>query len=162
MATKFNYDNKEYAQFVKKQLNIINDLEDDVKVDYYAALTRCMLLTDLECDLYFKLVQMLRQCTTDELEYIKQCPVDIRAENTAMISILILSGLFCQGGEGNGKATYVLTDLAKALKRCCLNFNDESLKIPYYSGYNTLDAIPQMEPITTEEIDAMFDVGEEK
>jgi len=162
MATKFNDANEDYVKFVKHQLNIINDLEDDIKVDYYAALTRCLLLTNLERDLYYKLVQILRQYTTDELEFIKQCPVDIRSENSSMVSILILGGLFCQDSEGNGKAVYVLTDLAKALKKCCLNYGDENLKIPYYSGYRNLEAIPQMEPATTEDIDAMFDFGEEE
>lgn len=162
MATKFNDDNKDYAHFVKKQLNIVNDLEDDIKVDYYANLTRCLLLTDLESDLYFKLVQILRQCTTDELEFIKQCPNDMRTKNTSMVSVLILNGLFCQGNAGNGRVEYVLTDLAKALKSCCLNFNDENYKISYYCGYHNLEVIPQMEPIDNEKVNEMFDASKVK
>ena len=53
MAEKFNNDNNSYTAFVKKQIHLINEIDDDQKVDYFAALTRCFLLTQLEEGLFF-------------------------------------------------------------------------------------------------------------
>lgn len=48
MAAKFNDDNKKYNKFVKRLIHLLDQLDDDQKVDYFAALTRAFLLTDLD------------------------------------------------------------------------------------------------------------------
>ena len=58
MASQFNNDNEKYAEFVKKQIYLIDKLEDDMKVDCFAILTRCLLLQEIEISLYFKLAQL--------------------------------------------------------------------------------------------------------
>lgn len=70
MASRFNNDNAKYTKFVKKQVYIIDKLDDDRKVDYFALLTRCMLLQELDIALYFKLAHIINQCTSFELEYV--------------------------------------------------------------------------------------------
>ena len=76
MASQFNNDNEKYAEFVKKQIYLIDKLEDDMKVDCFAILTRCLLLQEIEISLYFKLAQIINQCTPFELEYIRKIGIN--------------------------------------------------------------------------------------
>ena len=76
MASKFNYDNGDYAKFVKKQIHLINEINDDKKVDYFAQLTRCYLLTEMEAALFYKLARFLTMCTPEELDYIASFDYD--------------------------------------------------------------------------------------
>ena len=62
MAAKFNDDNKKYNKFVKRLIHLLDQLDDDQKVDYFAALTRAFLLTDLDKYLFFKLSKYLEMC----------------------------------------------------------------------------------------------------
>ena len=59
MAGKFNEENMDYEKFVKRQIHLINEINDDKKVDYFAQLTRCYLLTEMENALYYKLARFL-------------------------------------------------------------------------------------------------------
>lgn len=153
MAEKFNYDNKEYNIFVKKQIHLINGLDDDMKIDYFASLTRCFLMTNLNQELFFKLAKFLSTCTVAELEFIKSKPMDFKSENTAMISILYQSGLFSQEEKENGGAKYVFSDFAKALKQNCLNFNEGIGAQERYCAYEQLEPLSIAEPATWEDIE---------
>ena len=55
LAARFNGDNSKYTEFVKKLIYTIDKIDDDEKVDRFANLTRCFLLTDLQPELFFKL-----------------------------------------------------------------------------------------------------------
>ena len=57
MSMKFSEDNSEYEAFVKRQIHLINEMNDDRKIDYFAMLTRCFLLTDMESALFYKLAR---------------------------------------------------------------------------------------------------------
>lgn len=125
MAQKFSKDNEAYAAFIKRQIHLIDALDDDMKVDYFAALTRCFLLTDLDGGLYFKLCKFLSICTPEELAFIEKCPYDFKGSNTAIISALFQYGLFTQDGDNEtGETYYILSEFAKALKQNCLNYDD--------------------------------------
>ena len=150
MAEKFNCDNKKYSNFVKKQIHLINEIDDDVKIDYFASLTRCYLMTSLEQELFFKLAKILTNCTLSELEFIKTTPYNFTSENNAMISILYQSGLFSQKDTGDGKFIYAFSDFAKALKQNCLNF-DEGLGLQErLCGYDQIQPLSIVEPATWE------------
>ena len=71
MSAKFTNDNSDYEAFVKKQIHLINEMNDDKKIDYFAMLTRCYLLFEMEDALYYKLARFINICTPEELEYIK-------------------------------------------------------------------------------------------
>ena len=117
MAQKFNDDNKDYAAFVKRQIHLIDALDDDRKVDYFAALTRSFLITGLDKELYFKLCKFLSICTPEELLFMEQCSYDFKSGNTAMISSLFQYGLFTSGSDNEtGGTYYLLSDFAKTLK----------------------------------------------
>lgn len=145
MSEKFNFDHAEYNMFVKRQIHLIDELNDDLKVDFFAALTRCFLLTNLNRDLYFKLAKLLSVCTYMELEFLKSINIDFSSKNTTMISLLYQNGLFEQKERDDGGITYVLSDLAKALKQNSLNF-DEGL-----SGENRLVSLEQLTPLSIAE-----------
>ena len=57
-------------------------------------LTRAFLLTTLERDMYFKLAKIITMCTSFELGYLKELPLDFESENNTWISSLQLYGLF--------------------------------------------------------------------
>lgn len=102
MAEKFSEGNSDYKTFVKKQIHLVNEMNDDLKIDYFANLTRCYLLTDLEDALYYKLVRFISICTPEELEYIKAFGYNRKAELNAVISSLYQYGLFDQKEKKQG------------------------------------------------------------
>lgn len=158
MAQKFEKDNKNYAVFVKRQIHLINNLDDDMKIDYFAALTRCLLITDLNESLYFKLCKFLSICTPDELMFIKNCEYDFRGNNNTIISVLFQYGLFTQIEEQETiKTYYVLSDFAKALKQNCLNFNDGLHEKSRLISYEQLAPLNIPEAITKADIDKLFE-----
>lgn len=159
LAQKFNNDNKEYAVFVKKQIHLINSMDEDLKVDYFAALTRCFLLTDLQQPLFFKLSKFLISCTAEELAYIRDCPENYSSDNTAMVSSLYQNGLFMQATkqDGSGEACYVLSDFAKALKQNCLNFDEGLNGASRLVGYDQLAPWNISEPVSNTEWEEMLE-----
>lgn len=145
MAEKFSKGNSDYKQFVKKQIYLVNEMNDDLKIDYFANLTRCYLLTDLEDALYYKLVRFISMCTPEELEYIKAFDYDRKAELNAVISSLYQYGLFNQQEKEQEGVDYVLSDFAKALKDNSLNFNEG------LNGKNRILAYDQISPLSIAE-----------
>lgn len=154
LAQKFSEDNEDYVAFVKRQIHIINALDDDMKIDYFAALTRCFLLTDLDCGLYFKLCKFLSICTPEELVFIEKCPYDFKSKNTAIISALFQYGLFTQDEDSEtGETYYILSDFAKALKQNSLNFEDG------VRGQTRLISYKQLTPLNLQEAATNSDVS---
>lgn len=157
MAQKLNKDNKEYATFVKRQIYLINALDDDLKIDYFSELTRCFLTTDLDSTLYFKLCKFLSTCTPEELFFLEKCKYDFKGKNNANISSLFQYGLFTQIEEdGTCETFYVLSDFAKALKQNSLNYKDESHGNTRLISYEQLAPLNLPESATTADIDEMF------
>lgn len=154
MAQKFSEDNEAYVAFVKRQIHLIDALDDDMKVDYFAALTRCFLLTDLDGGLYFKLCKFLSICTPEELVFIEKCPYDFKSSNTAIISALFQYGLFTQDEDSEtGETYYILSDFAKALKQNSLNFEDG------VHGQTRLTSYKQLAPLNLQEAATNADIS---
>ena len=156
MAAKFEMDEPSYDAFVKRQIYLINELNDDMKVDYFSSLTRCFLLTSLSQELYFKLAKLISACTPFELEYIQEKNIDFSSKNTPMISLLYQNGLFDQSEKEDGSVEYVFSDLAKALKQNSLNFDDGlngQLRLLTIDGMNPRN-IP--EPTNWQEIEEIL------
>ncbi len=139
-AAKFEKDNTLYFDFVKKQISIINSIDEDEKIDFFSQLTRCFLLCEIDRVLYFKLVYLLKNCTVDELEYLKKREMSEKSENNMWVSVLSLQGIFVQQQDDNGNVVYVLSDIGKYLKMCSLNFDDGSKSIS--KKYEALNALP--------------------
>lgn len=160
MAGKFNEDNKDYEKFVKKQIHLINEINDDKKVDYFAQLTRCYLLTEMEDSLYYKLARFLIMCTPEELDYIAFFDYEETTNLTAMVSSLYQYGLFEQKEKQNGGVDYVLSGFAKALKYNSLNFNEGTSERNRIVSYSQIDPLSISEPMTWEDIDNVFSKNE--
>lgn len=157
MSEKFTRDNKAYESFVKKQIYLIDEMNDDSKIDYFAMLTRCYLLCDMENALFFKLARFISICTPEELEYVKEFDYDRKSEINTVISSLYQYGLFDQVEQEHGRACYGLSGFAKALKSNSLNF-DEGLKgRERFLSYDQIPPLNIAEPMTDEDIDSLFD-----
>lgn len=154
-AAKFENDDDRYCGFVKKQVALVNSIEEDEKIDYFAQLTRCYLLCEIDSALYFKLVHLIKNCTADELKYVEKTELTAKLDNNLWISVLLLQGLFVQEQDINHNTMYVLSDIGKYLKYCSLNFDDNLVFIN--KKYEDLGALPQMEPISLKEMDGILD-----
>lgn len=141
MAGKFSEDNKDCERFVKRQIHLINEIDDDKKVDYFAQLTRCYLLTEMDNALYYKLAKFLILCTPEDLDYIVSFDYEGTTKLTAMVSSLYQYGLFEQQEKQHGGVSYALSGFAKALKYNGLNFNEGT------SGEKRMVSYSQMAPL---------------
>ena len=156
MSAKFSEDNSEYEAFVKKQIHLINEMNDDRKIDYFAMLTRCFLLTDMEDALYYKLARFRNICTPEELEYIKSFDYDKKSEINAVISSLYQYGLFDQAEKEHGGVDYVLSGFAKALKDNSLNFDEGLHGRVRILSYEQIPPLNIAEPATWNDIDSII------
>ena len=156
MAGKFNEDNKDYEKFVKRQIYLINEINDDKKVDYFAQLTRCYLLTEMENALYYKLAKFLVMCTPEELDYIASFGYEETTNLTVIVSSLYQYGLFEQQEKQHGGVDYVLSGFAKALKYNSLNFNEGISGRNRIVSYSQIAPLSISEPMTWEDIDNVF------
>lgn len=154
MASRFNGDNKKYVEFVKRQIYFIDAIEEESKIDWYAMLTRCWILQEMENSLYFKLAQFLKQCTHYELEYIREMDFDDKKVNNTMVSSLYQYGLVEQKSSET-EVYYVLSGFGKALKGNCLNYSDD-INCEVYRLYNEVDPIPISEPLLPREVDQIL------
>lgn len=146
MAAKFYDGEKKYTEFVKRQIYLINEIDDDKKIDYFAALTRCFLLTDLQLDLYFKLAKYLVMCTPEELDFLRNISMSCRETNSALISSLYQYGLFTHDENiGVNGARYILSDFGKALKQNSLNYEES------FSGEKRRTSYGQLAPLSIAE-----------
>ena len=160
MAEKFCLDNGDYEKFVKKQIHLINEINDDKKVNFFAQLTRCYLLTDMEDALYYKLARFLTMCTPEELEYIALFDYEEKTALTAMVSSLYQYGLFDQQEKEHGGVDYVLSGFAKALKSNSLNFDEGMSGRTRIVSYSQIAPLSIAEPATWEDLDRVFNDNE--
>lgn len=156
LSAKFSEDNKGYKEFVKKHINLINSIELDDKVDYLSNLTRCFFLFDMDVPLYFRLTRFIENCTSDELEFLRDLTYDARLENNAVVSILIIQGLIIQEQDEQNHTHYVLSSFGRLLKKCALNFREDGCVINGSLKYKDIAGIPQMEPVASEDIDDLI------
>ncbi len=147
LASKFDCDNNGYQKFVKKQIHLINEINDDKKIDYFAQLTRSFLLTDMEEALFHKLSKFLTLCTPEELDFIASFGYEGKTELSAIVSSLYQYGLF-EHRVKNGGVDYVLSGFAKALKINCLNYYDESSGRERAISYKEIPPLNITEPTT--------------
>lgn len=155
MSEKFTKNNSCYESFVKKQINLVNEMNDDKKIDYFASLTRCFLLNEIENDLYYKLARFINMCTSDELDYIRDFDYNNRSKINAVISSLYQYGLFEQS-ESNDGTDYVLSGFAKALKNNCLNYDEGLNSRDRILSYDQIPPLNIAEPTSFKKIDEMF------
>jgi len=156
-AEKFEEDNNQYVGFVKRLLSLIDLVDTDEKVNYVANLTRCFLLYGMEKDLYFRLAKFIQDNTAEEILFLKNMKYDQHMKNDSRISLLILQGIIIQEQDEKSHTSYVLSSFGKALKKCSLNFSEDSDISDMPLEYDSIDAIEQMEPMTWEQTREIVD-----
>lgn len=155
MAEKFNHDSNRYTVFIKKQIHLINAIDDDKKIDYFSSLTRCFLMTSLDENLFFKLSKFIVICTSDELQFIEDISYTYKHKNTAIISSLYQYGLFIQGNHyDQGDVMYELSDFGRALKQNSLNFDDGLKGDNRITSFEMISPLNFMERVDDEEFAA--------
>lgn len=153
MSNKFSGDNADYNAFVKRQMQLIDKIDDDAKVDYFSNLTRCFLLTEMNVVLYYKLANFLNLCTSEELNYIKDFRSDKKSSLNVMIASLYQYGLFEQDGTD-----YVLSDFGKALKADSLNFDEPAMCRNRILTYDQMKPLNIAGPISVDEIQGIMNM----
>lgn len=151
MIAKFEETYGEYSDFVKTQMHIIDKINDDKKIKYYANLTRSLLLNNIPLTLYYKLVQIMDSCTVDELEFIKTRKLKRLDYDIRIFSLKIL-GLVEQDQEDD-KVFFVFTSLATALINYALadDLNNEPIH-----RYEDLVPPDPVSYATDDDINALF------
>lgn len=150
MIEKFEESYCEYSEFVKTQMHIIDKINDDKKIEYCAKLTRSLLLNNIDLTLYYKLIQIMDNCTVDELEFLKSNKLE-RIKYNIRIYYLSTLGLVSQEQE-DANVYFVLTSLAKTLREYGLSDNLKNVPIKYID----LEPPELTRDTTNDEIDEMF------
>lgn len=156
MSEKFYDDDDKYKEFVKRQMNLINEINDDLKIDYFSMLTRSFLYTDMDQLLYLKLAKFLTICTPGELDFLRDVRYDDKLSNSMMASSVYQYGLLMLEYQEDGSPRFVLSDFGKALKQNSLNFDDG------INGQNRIVSYDAMIPAelthyaTADDIDKLF------
>ncbi len=140
MASRFDPETDDYAKFTVNLVSILNQIDIDEKVDYYANLARAFLQECLDKELFFKLSKYLLQCTMDELSFLQRAELNYTSTNSMMVSALFQYGLMEQTESINGERRYKLSDFAKALKQNSLNFYND------LSGTQRISSYKDMKP----------------
>ncbi len=147
-STKLDKTTLGYEKNVKRVIHLINQIDDDLKIDYFSNLTICFSNTALEGELYYKLAKYLCTCTVYELEFLQSASPKTHFQNNAMISSLYQYGLFSQSSDSRGEIYYELSGMALALKQNCLNFDKGSCGKEEILSYNDVKPINIVEQQT--------------
>lgn len=119
MSSKFSKDNKKYKEFIYQLMETIDKLDLEIKVDYYSNLIRAFLLELIDENLFYKLRQIIMNCTVSELGFFIEHNDSECFDYDIMIFSLKNYGLVEQITDE--KTYYKITDLAKRLKEYALN-----------------------------------------
>ena len=159
LAEKFHHDNNKYNNFVKRQIHLINEIDDDKKVDYFASLTRCFLLTDLKENLFFKLSKYIINCTPEELQFLFEIPFDYQSKkhNFCVVSLSIRT--FCSKGNARWSYLYFIR-FRESTEKNSLNFNSELGDRDRIVSYEEMTPLNIAEPATAEDIEKIFNDSE--
>lgn len=128
-SKKFSDDG--YKKYIKRQIELINSINDEDKIDYIANLTRAHIMGFIDNDVYFKLANIICQATSDELNYLAtNIDKPIRSNNAYIFSLQQL-GLVQErlvAGASANLPIYRYTEFAKAMDRFAISYNMNKYK----------------------------------
>ena len=134
-AQKFSED--DYTNYVKRQIELINSINDENKIDYLANLTRACILGFIDTNVYFKLSNIINQTTIEELKYLSKYIDKEIEDNNAYIYSLQQIGLVKQdiiSGFGENIQKYSYTEFGKAIDKFAIKLNKADSKYKYDSN----------------------------
>lgn len=133
MCEKFQTDNNRYKEFVKKLIQVIEKLDFDEKVDWFANLTRSFLMELLNEDEYFKLSFALRQISSQDLLYLKELVTEKDKSENGILNILYqhsLTNKYTPNTCGSVDSVYNISELGIKLLKYGLDMqNKETYKM---------------------------------
>lgn len=136
-AEKFSGDNENFEVYVKRQLLLINSINDDKKIYYLASLTRAFIYGKIDYNLYFKLAYIINQATIEELVYLSNNinkPINWNMYTYSLKNLgIIEQTVIPQNKDEEENAKYEYTPFAKAIDRFSLKFDIDD------NGYEKLD-----------------------
>ena len=159
MAQKFS-DDDGYIEFTKRQMQLVDSINDDKKIDFFANLTRAFLLECIDIELYFKLSEILSRCTREELFFLKnnytnkEIELNIYVDSFLNLGLAVVSYMETNGDSSRNKYKY--NYIAKALDMYSLSFGEEK-----YTGYDKVQKYSDLECIPTTAAMTFFDAGYE-
>ncbi|MBE6599259.1 MAG: hypothetical protein E7638_07455 [Ruminococcaceae bacterium] len=113
MCEKFHTDNKQFKQFVKKQIQIIEKLDFDDKVNWFSNLTRAFLLELIDEHEYFNFSFALRMISTENLTYLKKIITMNDVKENSILSLFYQHSLvnkFTPTTYGSSTSEYNISD----------------------------------------------------
>lgn len=87
-AARFDKDDRKYKETVKKQLQIIEKIDFDEKINIFANLTRAVSLELLDIDIYLRLSIAITNILYDDLIFLKEIYDKENIEENSMLSNL--------------------------------------------------------------------------
>ena len=145
LSSKFA-DEESRRDFVNRLLRILNEIDDEIKIDYLANLARSVLLNLIDLPLFYKLSKILRFTTREELNYLSENINRGESVIDVYVASLLQHGLAMKYDLGRGymmsgpyEDTYDFTHLGLCLDMFAISFNvDGKYK---YSGIVKLNEL---------------------
>ncbi|NMF04583.1 hypothetical protein ACUH7Y_09690 [Clostridium beijerinckii] len=134
-AEKFSDDG--YDKYVRRQLELIDSMNDENKIQYIANLTRACVLGFIDVNVYFKLSYIINQATVEELIYLGENINNAIKNNNAYIFAFQQIGLVKEGliaGASQNTSKYFYTEFAIAIDRFAIKFDEENTTYKYDSS----------------------------
>lgn len=157
LATEWD---KKICNDTSRQLQFISWIEgihDLRKIEYYSNLFCCYLVCDLDEALLFKLISILEDCTSFDLDYIKNLSYKKEKLLDTPISYLINDGLFEICDNTESEVRYKLSGLAIALKQNSLNYRNGLENIERITTFVNIPQYSIIEPMTSDELDKILE-----
>lgn len=123
----FNSDNKKFKATVKIQLQILEKIEFDEKVVWFANLTKAVCMEHISVDKYLMLAKSLSMILSDDLEFLKELYVGKDKEENSTLSTLYAYGLaekWTPTTPGSITAKYNISDDGVEMLRCGIDFDN--------------------------------------
>ena len=113
MCEKFHTNNEQFKQFVKKQIQIIEKIDFDDKVNWFSNLTRAFLLELIDEHEYFNFSFALRMISTENLTYLKKIITMNDVKENSILSLFYQHSLvnkFTPTTYGSSTSEYNISD----------------------------------------------------
>lgn len=126
-AELFNKDDKKYKETVKKQLQILEKIDFDEKVDWFANLTKAVCLELINVDKYLKLSSALTMIFSDDLLFLKKLYKSKEKDENSTLSTLYAYNLVNKrtpNTVGSISSKFSISDDGIEMLRCGIDFEN--------------------------------------
>lgn len=145
LAWKFKIGEPEVINNTRRQIQLINQINELKQIEYFATLTAAWLFDQIDDALYFKLANVLTRCISEELLYLERNITDEEVESNIYVDSFEHVGFTKMVSiSSNGTNMYKYTDLAKNFKKYAVDF------IPDYDAWLGINETLKLENIKPE------------